>query len=114
MILIFAHFYFPLVNGIAYSLKYWIGFTGIIPSFLCVQSLRHNKLYKVYVYFILTVFWNISTYVIALYFSAPNAGDGHIEEANEIIANTLNTIPLFFLARLTLAFFSIRSSLERS
>lgn len=85
MILIFAHFYFPLVNGIAYSLKYWIGFTGIIPSFLCVQSLRHNKLYKVYVYFILTVFWNISTYVIALYFSVPNAGDGHIEEANEII-----------------------------
>lgn len=81
MILIFAHFYFSIVNGIAYSLKYWIGFSAIIPSSCCVKAFRCGQMVKVYFFFIMIIFWNLSCYVLALYFSVPNVGDGYVEDA---------------------------------
>ena len=76
VILIFAQFYFSLINGIAYSFKYWLGFTTIIPVISCVKAFREKKFHKGFVFLIISSFWNLGCYVLALYLSAPNVGDG--------------------------------------
>ena len=82
VILLYAHYYFPIVNGIAYSIKYWISFFSLLPMFYCIDSFKKEQFCKVYFYFYIILIINLLTYIIALFLSAPNVGNGEIIEKN--------------------------------
>ena len=73
-----------LLSNYIFKIRYWIGFTSIFVAFETISSYSQRKMIKVYFYFFLLMFWNISTYFWALINSAPNVGDGFNPSINSV------------------------------
>lgn len=77
-LLLHCHYFFPVINGLAYSIRYWLALITYPLCYLIINNFMKKKMNYVKIGMIIFVLLNIIIYFWAFITSCPNEGDWSI------------------------------------